>query len=189
MVELTFDVVSKIIRADFSTGKLYWLERPAEMFNSADDAKAWNNRFSGKEAFATLDAVGYFRGKIFGRRLFAHRVIMLLATGEWPPEQIDHINGVRHDNRLVNLRNASQLENGKNQRLPSHNTTGVVGVSWRVRENKWHSRICVQQEHINLGLYDSFEEAVKVRKEAEALYGFHENHGEPAIRSLQSEER
>lgn len=187
MAELTFEEVSKVLRADFETGKLYWLKRDPDLFKSKN-VNSWNTRFAGKEALATINSKGYMSGRIHGRPIVAHRVIMLLANGHWPSNAIDHINGIRADNRLQNLRNATHVENGRNQKMPSHNKTGVVGVSWDKKEKKWHAQISVERKRVYLGHHAHFEDAIKRRKEAELLYGFHENHGRHSI-ALQSEER
>lgn len=98
MAELTFAEISKLLKYDPETGKLFWLPRPVEMFantglgGSATAAKRWNNCFAGKEAFLTVDGKGYLCGNIFDRQYSAARVAWLLHTGEWPSDCIDHIN-------------------------------------------------------------------------------------------------
>jgi hypothetical protein len=93
------------------------------------------------------------------------------------PKQIDHLNHVRHDNRMINLRETDSHGNSRNQSKPSHNTSGVVGVSLSNRigrnETRWEVRICGKF----LGYFDNFFEAVCKRKSAELQFGFHPNHG------------
>lgn len=74
---------------------------------------------------------GYLKIKVGGKRLSAHRIAWLFVTGEWPSDMIDHINGVRSDNRFSNLRDASRAVNQQNQRhaQKSNTSTGVLGVS------------------------------------------------------------
>lgn len=122
---------------------------------------------------------GYLRGELCGRMALAHRVIWKLMTGD-EPRQVDHINGNRADNRWCNLRDVAHRTNGKNQKKPSTNTSGVCGVGWHRGAGRWQARIRVDDRHIYLGLFDSMEEAVRVRKAAEREYGFHPNHGRAA---------
>ncbi len=120
---------------------------------------------------------GYFHGHILGALHKAHRIIWLLATKEWPKEQIDHINGNRSDNRICNLRDASSGENGRNRKRQNDNKTGVSGVTWSNAHLKWRARIHVNGKRLHLGYYENIEDAIAVRKEAEAKYGYHPNHG------------
>lgn len=122
---------------------------------------------------------GYLCGFVVDRRLRAHRVIWKLMTGD-EPRQVDHINGNRQDNRWSNLRDVAHQTNGQNQKKPVTNTSGVCGVCWHRGARKWQARIRVNDRHIYLGVFDSMEEAVRVRKTAEREYGFHPNHGRAA---------
>lgn len=94
-----------------------------------------------------------------------------------PDEQIDHINHVRTDNRIVNLRKASNTENSRNASIGSNNTSGALGVWFEKRRNAWVAEIKVDRRKIHIGQFDAFEDAVAARKAAEVKYGFHENHG------------
>lgn len=73
---------------------------------------------------------GYIGIKVFGLRYSAHRLAWFYTYGVWPEEQIDHINGVRDDNRLENLRLANSFENMANRKIGANNTTGVKGVTY-----------------------------------------------------------
>lgn len=177
MTDLTFESVALLLQYNPETGKLFWKPRPVDMFKSERDAKIWNTRYSGKEAFTCDDGHGYRQGNIHNRKYQAHRVIWLLHTGAWPAEQIDHVSGDRADNRIENLRPVSHAENGKNKRKPSSNTSGVVGVFWHKVHRKWLAKIMVNGRHKHLGLFGCFNDAVAARKAAEREMGFHPNHG------------
>lgn len=174
------ETLRALLSCDPVNGTLTWRHRPLEYFAEAKNPEracaSWNTRFAGKEAL-TSDVKGYRHGSIFGSLYYAHRVIYAMATGEWPPDQIDHINGDPVDNRIQNLRAATQMENGRNQPMPCTNTSGVVGVHWHKAGGKWQASIRVGGKNIHLGMFDRIENAAQARKFAEIEYGFHENHG------------
>lgn len=171
------EIAKAIVRPDFNLGKIYWLERPPEFFKNPRKSCSWNSRFSGKEAFTTIGNHGYFSGSFFGKDYLLHRIIWLLKYGAFPENQIDHINHDRKDNRIENLREASNRENGLNQSLSSNNTSGVNGVYFNNPCKKWHARIKVDGKNKNLGLFLTLDEAKAARCAADKKYGFHQNHG------------
>ena len=93
-----------------------------------------------------------------------HKLIMNPESGY----TVDHKNHLRYDNRKSNLRICTQAQNNMNQRLRSCNTTGCIGVYYD--RGKYQAKIFINNETINLGRYDNFEDAVKARKEAEKKY-------------------
>lgn len=177
MAALNYSDVSKLLKADFETGKLFWLPRPVDMFPSTRDAHWWNGRYAEKEAFSTKDSYGYLKGKLAKKMYAAHRVIWLLHCGAWPDDQIDHINGIRDDNRIANLRSVSAAENNRNLGVSAKNKSGVVGVFWLARQSKWVATIKAENRTRWLGQYESIDDAISARKNAELVFGFHKNHG------------
>ncbi len=128
-------------------------------------------------------AVGIFiNGKT--RKYLTHRLAWLYVYGEFPKNQIDHIDHNRRNNAICNLRDVSGSENLRNQSLNSNNKSGTIGVSWNTQRAKWESRIYIDGTRKNLGLYDDIDDAIFMRREAEAHYGFHANHGNKAVKSL-----
>jgi len=117
----------KALKYDAETGDLTWLPRDPSEFATPLACKTWNARFTGKPALARLTPEGYRHGRFKWTIYLAHRVIWKMATGEEPVE-IDHINGIRGDNRIANLRSVSVSENRKNMRISSMNTSGIQGV-------------------------------------------------------------
>jgi hypothetical protein len=109
--------------------------------------------------------------------MLAHRVAWALHYGEWPSDQIDHVNGDKTDNRLENLRIVTAQGNAKNRSLRSDNTSGHVGVYWVRETKKWSAQIKVDGRQKTIGSFESLEDAVKARKAAEDLNGYHANHG------------
>ena len=139
-------------------------------------AARWNGRHAGNYAFTATMTIGYKSGSIFCYTLYAHRVIWAIHYGEWPSDQIDHINHDRADNRLVNLRTVSKMENSRNMSKPSNNTSGCVGI-WLIHNGRWRAGIEADGERIHVGYFGTKSEAIKARKKAEVKYGFHKNHG------------
>ncbi len=169
----------ELLSYDRATGILWWNYRDRKFFTSDSRYKAWNKQHPGNEAFTAFNKAGYKVGAIFGRTYLAHRVIWLREFGCWPLGQIDHVNGVKDDNRITNLRDVSHIENGKNVKRSTRNSSGVTGIR-QAPSGKWGAYIVVSKKVIHLGLHHSFAAAVEVRKNAEALHGFHPNHGRSA---------
>lgn len=167
------------------TGKLFWLLRspdwftPSQCRTSEHVCALWNSRYAGSEAL-TANINGYRAGMILGQPMRAHRAAFAWMTGDWPKADIDHINGRRNDNRWTNLRDASRLDNGRNQKLHSTNSSGFGGVSFDADKGLWRARITVAGQAIYLGRFKSFDAAAGARAAAERRYGFHENHGRVA---------
>lgn len=111
---------------DAETGELRWRVRPIGHFLSASRWKSCNKRFAGK-LVGVVNGSGYVLICLDYRLYFAHRVIWKLVTGS-DPTVIDHENGVRHDNRWSNLREANDSENQWNRRVGKHNVLGLKGV-------------------------------------------------------------
>ena len=102
---------------------------------------------------------GYLRVGFFNKQYQAHRVAWLLHTGEWPNGEIDHINGVRIDNRFNNLRDVCGSENQQNQRKPRRdNKSGFMGASLH-RGGKYQAVISVNGKVKYIGLYSTPQEA------------------------------
>lgn len=139
--------------------------------------KRFNTIFGGKVAGGCKSSNGYLQIQIDGKLICAHRIAYLFMTGEWPDDEIDHINGNRLDNRWENLRAVSREENFKNKKIAKNNTSGVMGVHKDKNLNKWIVQINVSGKKKNLGKFDDFFEAICRRKSAELEYHYHSNHG------------
>lgn len=106
---------------------------------------------------------GYLRITVDGRSHYAHRLAWVYANGETDAPHIDHINGIRGDNRIANLRPATESQNQQNRHGAQKNSkSGVLGVSWHARAGKW-------QAHRNgkyIGIFASQAEAITAREQA-----------------------
>ncbi len=119
---------------------------------------------------------GYVYIGLKKKRLLAHRLAFKIMLGYFP-EQVDHENHIKSDNRWKNLRAVNNQENQKNRSKSKNNTSGVTGVVWRKKVKRWVARIKVDKKEIHLGYFNKFHEAVNARKLAEVEYKFHKNHG------------
>ena len=113
------------------------------------------------------DAHGYISCKNNGKRILLHRLLMNINE---PKIMIDHINHIIIDNRKSNMRIVNKSQNAMNHNILRNNTSGVTGISQRKDNKKWRARITVNNNNIYLGQFDSFEDAIKARKEAEEKY-------------------
>jgi len=125
----------------------------------------------------SINSEGYIHIGIDGTLYKAHRLAWFYVTGELPKDQLDHINGTRTDNRFINLRQACNELNQKNNALRKDNLSGVPGVMWNIETGKWRSRITSSGKRYLLGDFKDKFEAICARKSAEVKYGFHLNHG------------
>lgn len=176
------DLLRQLLRYEPETGALYWLPRPVSMFADERSWRSWHTRCIGIPAFTAKRDNGYLVGNVFGRNLRAHRVIWAVVHGEWPPYDIDHINGDRADNRICNLRAVDRGENRRNSAQRCDNTSGTVGVYWLPDRLKWRAQIVKNGVSRHLGEFSSKAEAIRVRKAAERRLGFHPNHGRSRFR-------
>lgn len=101
-----------------------------------------------------INADGYWLIRIGSAGHLAHRLAWFYANGEWPKHQIDHINGEKLDNRLVNLRDVPQYINKQNIRRPLRgNRSGLLGVA-KAGDGKWRAQIHLNRRQIYLGVFD-----------------------------------
>ena len=153
--------LKECLHYDPETGLFTWISKVADKINIGDRAGSMKD--------------GYRCIRIEGVRYREHRLAFIYMTGSCP-EQVDHQNHIKDDNRWENLAPSTYADNNKNHPLTKRNTTGVVGVSQR-KDGKYIARIYLNKKHVFLGSFSTLEEAASVRSAANKSNGFHQNHG------------
>jgi hypothetical protein len=156
------DMLRQLLEYDPLTGLFTWTDFAAPIR-------------AGRPAFNGPDGRGHLRGMVCGVRIHAHRVAWCWMHGDWP-EQIDHLNGNRADNRIENLRAANSGLNARNRKRPSNNRSGYVGVDFH--DGMWRARYCLKGHRVLVGLFRTADEADRKLSAARLGTGqFHTNHG------------
>jgi hypothetical protein len=148
------ELVRQCLRYD--DGRLFWLPRPREHFSTHWTHLGWNTKYAGKEA-------GYLRKGRNGHptwkvtlndfKMHRHLIVWAMHHGEWLLG-IDHKNRNSLDDRIENLRPATQSQNLANGSFRRNNTSGYKGVFWHKDVRKWAAGIKVNYRFIHLGLFD-----------------------------------
>ena len=156
-IKLTHQRLCEILEYNPENGKfLYKLPRLRQ------------KREVGTEA-GTLRSDGYIRIKIDKKGYFAHRLAWFYVNKEMP-KTLDHINRIKNDNRIENLREVSCSENQQNVSLRKNNTSGFHGVYWNKRKNRWFGQIRLNKKKIFLGYFLNLEDAVAAANSARKKY-------------------
>jgi len=181
------NVLRNLLDYDPQTGILTWRARGPEWFKGTDPrgaqwaANNWNAKFAGKSALNCSQRSGYRTGAVLAIPLVAHRVAYAIHTGLTEFPELDHINGDRADNRIVNLRPVSHSENAQNTALYSSNTSGYHGVMWEKSHKAWAVKINIGGRQRRIGRFKNKDDAIAARKRAETALGYHPNHGRKPI--------
>lgn len=169
MNELPNKELRRLIDYNPDTGEMKWKVRISNRFRA------------GSPALASVKNSGHLHGLIHRKPFHAHRVAWAIHYGEWPSGFIDHINGVRDDNRISNLRIVTRRGNAMNRRPNSGKSSGLPhGVSVRAN-GRYFAQIQHNGKNHHLGYFDSPEAAESAYVKAKHEMGFHENHGLKAL--------
>ena len=102
---------------------------------------------------------GYVHIRVLAGMYKGHRLAWLYTHGAWPIYGVDHINGIKNDNRIANLREATQTQNSRNSKVAINNTTGIKGVTWNAKNKTYMTRITIEGVNKHLGSYKSLYKA------------------------------
>ena len=157
--------LKEVLHYDEQTGVFTWL-------------KGTNFVPAGSQAGSTRnpDGTGYRIICVDGKTHAAHRLAFLYMTGKFPENVVDHIDGNSGNNAWHNLRDVTSKVNSRNRKRSLAKTaTGITGVY--VYGDKYKALIGINRKVKHLGVFDTIEEAARVRSEAEKFYGFTDRHG------------
>lgn len=116
----------------------------------------------------TKASSGYIVIAINRKKYFAHRLAWQYIHGEVPGGNIDHINGLKHDNRIENLRIATKSQNAANSKVSTMNTSGVKGVSWSNKAKKWVVQVRDKGKKTHVGCFSDLHSAKLAASDARA---------------------
>lgn len=111
----------------------------------------------------------YLQARIDDKIQYLH-ILIAKRMGLDPSKQIDHIDRNPSNNYEANLREATKSQNAMNCKKHSNNTSGVTGVDWHKRSQKWRARISIDGKLIHLGLFKHKKDAIMARRKAEIKY-------------------
>ena len=121
-------------------------------------------------------AHGYETVYVDGKNWRIHRLVFLMHF-DYLPSTIDHINGIRNDNRIENLRAVDNYQNAQNSKLRSTSKSGIKGVSWNTNRQKWCVRINTNKK-LKQWYVEDLELAELIAIEArDKFHGVFANHG------------
>ena len=129
----------RLFRYEAHEGKLYWA---VPVSNVAAGRRVGEHRKN-----------GYHRIRIKRRYYAYHRVVWAMVHGEWPSLSIDHINGVKDDNRIANLRLATAVQNLANKNADRPSMSGYRGLCWDKRKKRWRASARVNGKRVCFGRY------------------------------------
>jgi len=155
---LSQNELKSIFEYDPFTGTLRWKEKRSNIVQ---------NSMAG-----CIHGSGYKVVTIKSKTYKLHRIIWIMLFGEIPKGfYLDHINGNKIDNRLENLRLATNNQNQQNRPAPKNSSSGYRGVTWHKVANKWMARICHEKKRMTIGFFDTAEDAYEAYKqEAKKLF-------------------
>lgn len=169
--KIPYDLINLFFKYDPNTGVVSWKERQPLWFedgkyDSLRKANIWNARCAGKSAGCNNGA-GYLSTRLMGVNYKVHRLAMCLILKDDFDGIVDHINGSRSDNRACNLRVSTASRNSQNTHAHREGSAGVV---WYKPLNKWRAQIWANGKNINLGYFDSKDDARLARLDGEVKY-------------------
>lgn len=151
--KIPHEVVRALLHYDPDSGLFNWRTRPAGYKGSGTAAGTINN-------------LGYVIVTVRGAKYGAHRLAWVYHHGVWPTHAIDHINRVRHDNRIVNLRDVPMTENAQNV-TRAGKTPGVTLVK---KSGRWQAQLMAYGKYRYLGQFLTLEAAQEAYARGVAMY-------------------
>lgn len=151
--DITADFVRQILHYDKNTGDFFWKISRGNQYTKPGMKAGFK------------DTYGHLGIEINGKRYLSHRLAWLYVFGHWPKNQIDHINRIRDDNKLSNLRDVEILENLQNKGNYKNNTSGYKGVVIN-KSGKFIAQITNNGKSKYIGSYKTPQEASAAYQDA-----------------------
>jgi hypothetical protein len=165
--EKLYEYLCKYVQYSPEDGQLRWKEKPPHVCVEVGSI------------LGSFDKDGYRRTGVMKKAYRNSRLVWFMHHKEWPKNYVDHINGVKTDDRIENLREATPQENAMNRPKQSTNSTGYKGVTFHKRDKKYQATIEMSGKVKFLGYFNSALEAHQAYcKKAEELFGEFANFGE-----------
>lgn len=163
MTKLTQERLKELLEYNPDTGEFIWLK----------------SRLSSRigEISGTLRPDGYRVMRLDSIQYRANRLAFLYMNGYHPEHVIDHINGIKGDNRWANLRHVTQGVNNKNTSKQANNSSGHTGIHITKGLGRFKARAKLNNKDVYLGTYDDIEDAIAARVAFNKDNGFTERHG------------
>ena len=160
MTELTQEYLKECFDYNPETGDFVWKERPLHHFKDGRAMKIWNTKYAGLKS-GSLQKRGYIEISLSKKAYTAHRLAWLYVFGEMPKDQIDHINSIKTDNKINNLRESTNSQNAQNKvKCNSNNkSSGMLGVSFDKRYEKYAAQITVNGKYKLIGRFNNKDDA------------------------------
>lgn len=157
MNNITQERLKELLHYDPDTGIFTWIKKSSPKTLIGSTA-------------GSLSREGYWRIMIDGKSYKTHRLAWLYVYGEFPNNILDHINRDKADNRISNLRIVTFSENNQNSKIYKNNTSGITGVYWHRTRQKWSACVRISRRLKHLGYFNTMEEAITARLEAESKF-------------------
>lgn len=165
IIESTPDLkfLFEYLRYNETKGEFTWIKRPNKNIHLHTRA-------------GTKNSAGYRVISLFGKRYLEHRLAWFYVHGEMPKHEIDHINQIRDDNRISNLRQVTRSENQRNK-TRKDSRVDEIGIWWCRRRKRYIAEITLNGKKVYQKSFTDIDEAISARKAKALELGFHENHG------------
>lgn len=165
IIESTPDLkfLFEYLRYNETKGEFTWIKRPNKNIHLHTRA-------------GTKNSAGYRVISLFGKRYPEHRLAWFFVHGEMPRHEIDHINQIRDDNRISNLRQVTHSENQRNK-TRKDSRVDEIGIWWCRRRKRYIAEISLNGKKVYQKSFTDIDEAISARKAKALELGFHENHG------------